>query len=84
MHGFETDNVTGGPGTVFSLLTWNFGEMDDRGNMTVTAPSFVNSGSTETLTLDWSGLASNTIYLGGISHNTPSGVSGLTLITIGN
>ncbi len=84
IHGFETDEVAGGPGSNYQLLGWSFGTLDDRGNMTVSGPTFVNTGTTETVTVDWSNLASNTIYLGGISHNTPTGLSGLTLITIGN
>ncbi len=84
IHGFETDQVAGGPGANYKLTAWSFGRLDDRGNMTVSGPSFVSTGTTETITVDWTNLTSNTIYFGGISHNTPSGLSGLTLITIGN
>ncbi len=84
IHGFKTDNVSGGPGANYQLLAWAFGIVDDQGNMTASGPSFVNPGSIETVTVSWSNLASDTIYLGGISHNTPQGLSGLTLITIGN
>ena len=52
--------------------------------MTVTGPSNVNAGETGTVTFDWTDLDSDTIYLGGISHNTPTGLAGVTLITIGN
>ncbi len=84
IHGFETDEVSGGPGANYQLLAWSFGENDDQGNMTVSGPGLVSVGSTETVTINWTDLATNTIYFGGISHNTPSGLSGLTLITIGN
>ena len=84
IHGFETDQVAGGPGAVFTLLSWAFGEVDDQGNMTVTGPGAVTAGATETITVDWSNLSPDTIYLGGISHNTPQGLAGVTLITIGN
>lgn len=84
VHGFETDQVAGGPGANYQLLAWSIGLIDDQGNMSVSGPSFVNTGTTGTVTVDWSNLQSNTIYLGGISHNTPSGLSGLTLLTIGN
>ena len=84
VHGFETDQVAGGPGANYQLLGWAFGINDDRGNMTASGPPFVNAGTTGTVTVNWSGLLSNTIYLGGISHNTPQGLSGLTLVTIGN
>jgi subtilisin family serine protease len=84
VHGFETDPVLGGPGSNYQLLAWAFGEVDDRGNMTADGPAFVSTGTTGTVTVDWAGLTSNTIYFGAISHNTPQGLSGLTLVTIGN
>jgi len=52
--------------------------------MTATGPPFVNSGATENITVNWANLSSDTIYFGGISHNSPQGLVGLTLITIGN
>ncbi len=84
VHGFETDEIAGGPGANYQLLGWSMGVTDDAGNMSVSGPAFVAAGTTDTVTFNWSNLASNTIYLGGISHNTPQGVSGLTLVTIGN
>jgi len=58
--------------------------VDNAGNMSASGPAFVSAGTTGTVTVDWSGLTANTIYFGGISHITPQGLSGLTLITIGN
>ncbi|NIL93917.1 MAG: S8 family serine peptidase [Woeseiaceae bacterium] len=84
VHGFATDNIAGGPGANYQLLTWAFGLVDDQGNMTASGPSFVNAGSTEDVTVTWTGVPANTIYLGGISHNTPQGLSALTVIRIGN
>lgn len=84
VHGFETDQVAGGPGANYTMLAWAFGFVDDQGNMTASAPPLVNSGATETVTVNWANLSSDTIYLGGISHNTPQGLVGITLITIGN
>ena len=84
VHGFETDQVNGGRGANYTMLAWAFGITDDQGNMTATGPAFVNSGATENITVNWANLSSNTIYLGGISHNAPHGLVGLTLITIGN
>ena len=84
VHGFETDQVAGGPGANYQLLAWSFGLVDDRGNMTASGPAFVNAGDTEAITVDWTGLLTNTIYLGGISHNTPQGIAAITLIRIGN
>ena len=84
VHGFETDEISGGPGANYQLLAWSIGTVDDKGNMTATGPAFVAAGTTVDVTADWSGLLPNTIYLGGISHNTPQGLSELTIITIGN
>jgi hypothetical protein len=52
--------------------------------MTATGPTFVNAGTTDNVTVDWVGLLSDTIYLGGVSHNTPQGLSAITVIRIGN
>ncbi|MDZ7769517.1 MAG: hypothetical protein U5K38_10795 [Woeseiaceae bacterium] len=52
--------------------------------MSVTAPAAVSSGSTEDILVSWSGLQSDSIYLGGISHTTPQGLVGLTVIRIRN
>ena len=84
IHGFATDNVAGGPGSFYTLLGWTFGLQDDQGNMTATGPAFVTAGTTLDVTVDWSGLAPDTIYLGGISHNTPEGLVSITVINIGN
>ncbi|HZW60212.1 MAG TPA: hypothetical protein VFE85_07955, partial [Woeseiaceae bacterium] len=84
VHGFDTDNVTGGPGAVYDIVAWQFGLNDNQGNMTVTAPGFVNAGTTEDVIVNWSGLESNTIYLGGISHHAPQGLVGITVINIRN
>jgi subtilisin family serine protease len=84
VHGFETDQISGGPGANYQLLGWAIGIVDDKGNMSASGPAFVSPGTTADISVNWSGLISNTIYLGGISHNTPQGLSGLTVITIGN
>ncbi len=84
IHGFETDEVNGGPGANYTLLGWAFGSVDDKGNMSATGPAFVSAGTSADVTINWNALSSNTIYLGGISHNTPQGVSELTIVTIGN
>ncbi len=84
VHGFETDQINGGPGSNYSLLAWSIGEVDNVGNMTASGPAFVSAGTIADVTVSWSGLLSNTIYLGGISHVTPQALSELTIITIGN
>ena len=84
VHGFQTDQTAGGPGANYQLLGWAIGINDDKGNMNASGPAFVAPGTTADVSIDWSGLLPDTIYLGGISHNTPQGLSGLTIITIGN
>ncbi len=84
VHGFETDQISGGEGTHYQVLSWVIGINDDKGNMSASGPAFVSAGTTGDVTIDWSGLISNTIYLGGVSHITPQGLSELTIVTIGN
>ncbi len=82
VHGFETDEISGGPGSNYRLLAWAVGA--DEGNMSASGPAFVNPGTTADVTVDFSGLLSDTIYLGAISHVTPDGSAGLTIVRIGN
>ena len=84
VHGFETDQVAGGRGAFYRMLAWSFGLNDDKGNMTASGPAFVNAGTTENVTVTWSSLQADTIYLGGISHITPAGLAAITVIRIGN
>jgi hypothetical protein len=42
----------------------------------------VAAGDRADLTLSWSGLASNTRYLGAVSHETPFGVYDLTIVDV--
>jgi len=85
VHGFETDSSdAGGPGANYKLLAWEFGFDDDVGNMTATGPATVSAGATEDITVNWANLGTDSIYLGGISHNTPQGFAGMTIISIRN
>ncbi len=84
VHAFDTDDVAGGPGAVYTFLAWGFGLDDVQGNMTATGPALVNAGTTADVTIDWTGLAPGTIYFGGVSHNTPQGLVAITLVTIQN
>jgi subtilisin family serine protease len=85
VHGFETDSSdAGGPGSNYKLLAWEFGFNDDVGNMTASGPAFVSAGSIENVVVNWSNLGTDSIYLGGISHNTPQGLVGFTIVSIRN
>ncbi len=78
VHGWQTD----GPDANYTLFDWTFGLVDDRGNMDVTAPGAATVGTTETITVDWTGLNPDTKYLGAVSHSDAVGIIGLTLVNI--
>jgi subtilisin family serine protease len=82
VHGFQTDQQTGGPGANYSLLAWSFGIDDDVGNLQLTAPTSVTEGDRVELGVQWNGLAAGTRYLGAVSHETPLGLYALTLINV--
>jgi len=82
VHGYETDDVAGGPGANYSLFTWSFGFNDVVGNLSVTAPASVTTGDRLDLDVNWASLDSGMRYLGAISHNTPGGLYGLTIVNI--
>jgi hypothetical protein len=78
VHGWQTD----GPDANYTLFSWAFGLVDDRGNMIITAPTVATVGATEMIDVDWAGLDAGTKYLGAVSHNDASELLGLTLIAI--
>jgi subtilisin family serine protease len=82
VHGFETDQVAGGPGANYSLFTWSFGVTDDVGNLDVAAPTTVVKGDRLDLDVTWSALDPATRYLGAISHDTPFGVYEITIVDV--
>jgi subtilisin family serine protease len=82
VHGFETDQVAGGPGANYSLFTWALGTDDVAGNLSVTAPAAATNGTRVDLGLQWSGLDPGMRYLGAISHNTPLGRYDATVVNI--
>jgi hypothetical protein len=84
IHAFETDNVAGGPGAVYTLLAWQLGLVDDPGNMTASGPGTVTAGTSQDVTVTWNSLPPGTIYLGAISHNTPDELVGVTIISVEN
>lgn len=82
VHGFETD-PSNGAGANYQVFAWSFGLVDNVGNMTAAGPALVNAGTTENVTVNWTGLDQpNSIYLGGVGHNTPQGLSAITIIRI--
>jgi subtilisin family serine protease len=81
VHGFETDQTTGGPGANYRLLGWSFGPGGDAGNLRIDAPDAVETGDKLELPYDWGPLDPDTIYLGGISHSTPFDTFFLTIVS---
>ncbi len=79
VHGWQTD----GADSNYTLFEWEFGLVDDAGNMTVD-PNMVDAvlGATQTLTVDYFGLDPAAKYLGAISHSSLSGLEGLTLVSV--
>lgn len=82
VHGFQTDQVNGGPGANFSVFTWSFGIDDVVGNLAAEAPDSAAEGDHVDLALHWEGLEPGMRYLGAVSHSTPDGLYSLTLVSV--
>jgi hypothetical protein len=82
VHGFETDQVIGGPGANYQLMAWAFGEDDAAGNMGIAWPTSVVDGDRLDLPFDWGPLAAGTRYLGAFTHETPFDLRFLTIVTV--
>ncbi len=81
VHGFRTDQSTGGPGADFELSVWTLGNIDNRGNLNIVAPAAAAAGQTGTISLDWAGLEFAR-YLGGISHDDDDNPGDLLEFTV--
>ncbi|HEX6305452.1 MAG TPA: S8 family serine peptidase [Anaerolineales bacterium] len=71
VHGWQTD----GPDANYTLFDWSLGAAD-AGNMTVTAPSSATLDATETIMVDWVGLATDMKFLGSITYHDVTSPSG--------
>jgi subtilisin family serine protease len=81
VHGFQTD-PSNGEGANYTVYAWSVGFDDVVGNMQVEAPLSVTEGDRTTLDLEWAGLDAGARYLGALSHTTPDGLYGLTIVDI--
>lgn len=81
VHGYETDEVIGGPGASYELLAWSFGSEPGPGNLRVAAPATVAVGERLDLGYEWGPLDPDTRYLGAISHDPGLGEFFLTIVT---
>jgi hypothetical protein len=86
IHGFATEDLNG---TNYELHAWQLGIVNNPNIMTATGPPFVNVGDKEDVTVNWSGLDPDRLYLGGILHNIPevltdakNGLVSLTVISV--
>jgi hypothetical protein len=82
VHGFETDQVAGGPGANYELMAWAFADNDDQGNMGIAQPGAVFDGDRLDLAFDWGPLPADTRYLGAFAHETPFDLRFLTIVTV--
>ena len=81
VHGFDVDDTEGGPGSTFELFSWEIRDSDQPGNLTATGPSSVDPGLATTVNVSWQGLTPD-IYLGGIAHESGTGLLDLTVIRV--
>jgi hypothetical protein len=76
VHGFA---VTGTAN--FTLFTWVLGSAD-AGNMAVSAPTSATVGTSGTITLTFSGLASGTKYLGSVAYGGDASSTAPTIVRV--
>jgi hypothetical protein len=78
VHGWSTP----GGDSDYDMSSWVISGTPG-GSLTLeSAPTSATSGSTETVTVSWTGLAAETEYLGAVSHTGPSGLIGVTLVKV--
>jgi subtilisin family serine protease len=78
VHGWSTP----GGDSDYDMSSWVISGTPG-GSLTLeSAPTSATSGSTETITVSWTGLAAETEYLGAVSHTGPSGLIGVTLVKV--
>ncbi|MGD2166539.1 MAG: S8 family serine peptidase [Gammaproteobacteria bacterium] len=70
VHGFETDQSSGGPGAYYSLHAWTYSANDEQENLLYTIPTDVAVGDRYDLDVEWGELAAGVRYFGAIQHYT--------------
>jgi subtilisin family serine protease len=76
VHGWQTD----GPDANYTLFDWKVGA--NAGNMSVTTPASAVAGATGTVTVNWSGLAAATRYLGVVRYLEGASERGRTVVNV--
>ena len=78
VHGWSVPNAP----LPYTLSFWDV-PLASGGSLSVTsAPSTVVVGETASIGIQWAGLASGTEHLGAVSHTGPTGLMGLTLVSV--
>jgi subtilisin family serine protease len=83
VHGYETDEVTGGPGALFRLYVWSFGTDNDAGNLSISdIPAGAAQNTTVDMNANWLNLPDG-LWLGGITHSTDGNSTlGVTIVEV--
>jgi hypothetical protein len=76
------DYFAAAAGTTIDYTAWVQPVFSDNGNATVAAPAAAIAGASETVTVDYSGLAAGTRHLGVVQHEDGSGEIARTIIDI--
>ena len=79
VHGFETDQVVGGPGAEFTLFIWTVGPSDTLGNVVMTPPAAAVTGEAANISVSWDTIDHKT-HLGAITHTDGADLSEITII----
>ena len=86
VHGWGTDEVTGGPGTNYTLFSWNVSATASDGSqptdLSVVAPGSAVLGTTGTVTASWANLSEGVKYLGGVSYHDGVGQIDYTIVSV--
>ncbi len=72
VHGWQTI----GPDSNYTLHSWVVPLASGGSLSLASSPASATAGSVETISVNWSGLATGTQYLGAVPHTGPSGIMG--------
>jgi hypothetical protein len=83
VHGYETDEVTAGPGANFEAGVWAITDTVGAGGLAVTGmPAAATLGASGTVTIGWHDLDPGELYLGLVTHSDDEAEIALTLVEI--
>jgi hypothetical protein len=83
VHGYQTDEIVGGPGANYELGVWTVSDAPGPGGFAVVAaPAAATVGGSGEVTLGWEGLDPGELYLGLVTHGDGEHELALTLVEI--